>query len=254
MSTKLFSYNRFSKSGKALADGMGIKRIKHTGSRWKPCVYDTVINWGSSVLPDNLQGVIILNSPDKVVTATDKIAAFDALTVNEVPCPVYTTVHETALEWAEQGTVICRTLTRANSGRGIVVAYTPDQMVNAPLYTKYFKRADEYRVHVVRGEIIDVQRKMRKNDVPDEEINWCVRNHSNGFIFGRGGVVAPDVVLDASVKAVHALGLDFGAVDIGYNKHHNTAAVFEVNTAPGLEGSTLEKYIQSLTSLCNPVF
>ena len=38
------------------------------------------------------------------------------------------------------------------------------------------------------------------------------------------------------------LGLDFGAVDVIWNEHESKAYVLEINTAPGLEGSTVEDY------------
>jgi len=247
MVSKVYCWNRFSKSGKDLAEALGVRRIKHNGSRWRPRHDSVVLNWGSSSLPDTLRGATILNDPVRVAAASDKVKSFELFADSQVPCPEFTTSIETAREWAEGCVVVCRTLTRANSGRGIVLAHKPEEVVQAPLYTKYFKRADEYRVHVVHGEVVDVQRKMRKTDVPDDEVNWFVRNHANGFVFGRGGVNAPDCVVDAALRAVAALELDIGAVDVGHNNHYNTAVVFEVNTAPGLEGTTLENYVRALS-------
>jgi glutathione synthase/RimK-type ligase-like ATP-grasp enzyme len=43
-----------------------------------------------------------------------------------------------------------------------------------------------------------------------------------------------------AVHCVSALGLDFGAVDVIENKKGSW--ILEVNTAPGLEGQTLEVY------------
>jgi D-alanine-D-alanine ligase-like ATP-grasp enzyme len=42
--------------------------------------------------------------------------------------------------------------------------------------------------------------------------------------------------------------LDFGAVDIIYNAKRNECYVLEVNTAPGLEGTTVEKYATKFAS------
>lgn len=246
MINKVYCYNRFSRSGKAIADALGVRRLKHQGSKWRPRHDSVVLNWGSTDLPQYLIDTRIINNPGAVIHAADKLIAFCYLSEAGVPIPEFTTSRETAREWAQQGVVVCRTLTRASSGRGIVLAHSPEEVVQAPLYTKYFKRKDEYRVHVINQEVVDVQRKMRKMDVPDDQINWFVRNHCNGFVFGRGGVVAPDCVVDAARRAVAAIDLDFGAVDVGYNEHLNQAVVFEVNTAPNLEGTTLEKYIQAL--------
>ena len=54
-------------------------------------------------------------------------------------------------------------------------------------------------------------------------------------------MVISDTLKEAAVKAVNSLGLDFGAVDICEDEEGNPY-VFEVNTAPGIEGTTVEKY------------
>jgi glutathione synthase/RimK-type ligase-like ATP-grasp enzyme len=42
--------------------------------------------------------------------------------------------------------------------------------------------------------------------------------------------------------------LDFGGVDIGWNQRHG-AAVFEVNTAPGIEETSLQAYVEAFKTL-----
>lgn len=49
-------------------------------------------------------------------------------------------------------------------------------------------------------------------------------------------------MLEQSKLAVKACGLDFGAVDIIWNNHYQKAYVLEINTAPGLEGSSVDNY------------
>ena len=49
--------------------------------------------------------------------------------------------------------------------------------------------------------------------------------------------------------AIKALGLDFGAVDIIYNEAEDQHYVLEVNTAPGLEGTTLQKYTEAILEM-----
>ena len=115
----------------------------------------------------------------------------------------------------------------------------------APMYTMYIPKTTEYRIHVLGDKVIDVQEKKRNTEIPDDEVNWQIRNNCNGFIFARSDVVAPKCVSDNAVRAVSALGLDFGAVDIGYNAKRDKCRVYEVNTAPGLEGSTLDSYYRA---------
>jgi hypothetical protein len=114
----------------------------------------------------------------------------------------------------------------------------------------YFPGSDEYRIHVMLGKVIYVQRKaLRTDELRPDEPDFTIRNHDNGFIFTTGGIQAPDRVLDASIRAVAALGLDFGAVDIKYHQRRDAYAVLEINTAPGLTGSTIEAYTNTLNSV-----
>ncbi len=234
-------YKRWSGGAKALANKCGIlratpKQVERHGD------FDYIINWGNTTRRFNGEYV---NKPSAVATACNKLHSAAVFGNFGIPQPDYTTDIEVARAWYEDGdTIVSRTLLRANSGRGIVLATKADgtKIARAPLYTKYTKKAKEYRVHVLGGRVIDVQMKKKRQEVPNEEVNYQIRNACNGWVFCRGGVDAPAVVTDAAVRAVSVLGLDFGAVDIGLNAKRDTVAVYEVNTAPGLEGTTLDNY------------
>ena len=104
-------------------------------------------------------------------------------------------------------------------------------------------------MHVFNGEVIDVQRKARKIDVPDEEINWLVRSHDNGFIYAREGVERVPYLnrlKELALETAHLCSLSFGAVDIIYNQEGDRCYVLEINSAPGLEGTTLERYCEAM--------
>jgi D-alanine-D-alanine ligase-like ATP-grasp enzyme len=123
--------------------------------------------------------------------------------------------------------------------------------VSAPLYVKYIPKKDEYRVHVVRGEIIDIQRKGLREELKGTEgVNFKVRNLANGFVFVRNdGRTVPECVLTVGRQAVQALELDFGAADVIYNAQQNRAYAIEVNSAPGLQGTTIVNYTNALRNL-----
>ena len=87
---------------------------------------------------------------------------------------------------------------------------------------------------------MDVQQKRQRRAI--DGINFQIRSHDNGWVFCRRHVAPPTDVLTQAVSAVSVLGLDFGAVDVGWNERNQEATVYEVNTAPGLEGTTLEVY------------
>ena len=243
----VYPYKPASKSARELSRALGVKRIKHEGSRYKPGRHKTIINWGSSQMPEDLLLSTVLNHPQCVETASNKLSAFIAMTPG-VTLPPYTKSREKAIQWLSEGPVVCRTLLQGNSGRGIVIAETEQELVPAPLYVQYIKKKSEWRVHIFDGEVLLVQRKVKGPEAPDD-MNWRVRNHANGFIFQQNGINPPMSVITEADAAIRYLGLDFGAVDVIFNEHHNKAYVLEVNCAPGLEGTTLERYCNKIKSV-----
>lgn len=243
---KLFAYKPGSKSAKDLSRALGIKRLKHEGSRWKPRRGSVIINWGSSQLPARLVPCHILNNPLAVSVASNKLRFFQRLAGTGVRTPEFTT----DLPDNRDCLWLARTVLTGHSGAGIVLVEPGEPVPPAPLYVRYIKKQQEYRVHVFRGEVVDIQRKARDTSVPDEQVNWKIRNHGNGFIFARNeDHQAPEDVSTQACAAVRELGLDFGAVDVVYNGHENMAYVLEVNTAPGLTGSTLDGYVERFRGL-----
>jgi hypothetical protein len=176
---------------------------------------------------------------------TDKLTQLQRFLENGIATPEFTSDPAVARAWLTDGTsVMCRTLLRASEGRGIVPATGTDPLVPAPLYTKYFKKKREYRVHVFNGQVIGVQEKRKRKEVEGGDSR--IRNLANGYVFCREAVVEPTGLRDLAVRATAALGYSLGAVDIAFNEHHNQLVVFEVNAAPGMQGSTLENYANAI--------
>lgn len=244
MSKYLYPSNPRSLGARRLARELGIRRIAHEGSVFRGDPDKTVINWGATELPHMVAISNVINAPGAVELASNKLKFFEHM-FDENMTPQFTSTIDGAKRKTREGrTIVCRTILRGHSGNGIVIARTEDELVDAPLYVEYKKKADEYRVHVFRDRVFDVQRKARRLDIDDEDVNWQVRNHANGFIYQRENVNAPSIAIDAALKTVAAIGLDFGAVDIIWNAREERPYVLEVNTAPGLEGTTLERYAE----------
>lgn len=253
-------YKAGSLSAKALAESLGVKRFRLSDTNPRRG-NSHLINWGNSsnwwlrcfFTPS------VLNHPDAVRTASCKLSCFDKLEEQGVTIPEYFKTQEEAVQALSEDSshpIVCRTVLNGNSGVGIVIADTSEDVVQAPLYTRYIPKQDEYRVHVaITNEgprVFDVQKKARRLETPDEEVNWQVRNLEGGFVYKREGVnpgTVPESVLNEAMNAVQALGLDFGAVDVIWNQYRGTAYVLEVNTAPGLEGMTLIRYTQMVRHL-----
>lgn len=187
----------------------------------------------------------------KLHAGTPKDTQLNAFKAAAVECPDTTADRAVAAGWIAAGdSVMCRTLLRASEGRGIVVADSVDQLVQCRLYTRYVKKKAEYRVHVLNGQVLDVQVKRKRKGFEGER-DTKVRNLANGYVFCRDGITEPVGLRDLAVKATRAVGYDLGAVDIAYNERGNRLVVLEVNANPGMQGTTLEKYATAIINGIN---
>lgn len=236
---RIYPYKQGSKSACFLAEGLKGRVLKLEGSSFNPREGDVIINWGSSKCPFNYK----LNGEIAIQRAANKLESFKCLQEALVPIPDFATSPDT-VSW--EGMTVVRHKLTGHSGEGIELCLPGTELPKAPLYVQYIPKKDEYRVHVIGQSIIAVQRKARNRDV--EAPNWQVRNHANGFVFVRNEVNPPELVLDVSRRAITALGLDFGAVDVIWNEKKGGAYVLEVNTAPGLEGQTITDYVEGFRS------
>lgn len=203
-----------------------------------------VLNWGNAKYPLMKAPVQKwINPPEAVNTAIDKLRTFKALEKAGVLHVPFTTSKEAAAKWQAEGRTVFARTTKGRSGHGITVV-TPDvALPDSPLYTLYVKKLQEFRVHVIFNKVVDVAEKRRERG---EEHDTMIRSHERGWVFCRKDVVEPATLRETAVEAIKALGLDFGGVDIIWNKHQNKCYVLEINTAPGLEGTTLESYANAL--------
>jgi glutathione synthase/RimK-type ligase-like ATP-grasp enzyme len=245
---KIYPYKMASESAKALKDAIpNALRVAENGN-YRQRNSHLVLNWGNSNVPVWSNGTI-LNDPERVAIATDKLKTFMALD-GVVNLPEWTTVPSFAKLLLDEGKVLfARTKLNGHSGDGIVIIDSLDKFVDAPLYTVYKKKRSEYRVHVFNGEVIDVVEKRRSHQHDHDGEESMIRSHHNGWVFCRDNIQITDALKGIALNAITSLDLDFGAVDVIYNQRENTYYVLEVNTAPALTGTTLENYKNAITKL-----
>lgn len=248
---KLYPYKIGSESATELSTLLDIMRVKPDGN-YVPKIGHKIVNWGQGRLPNwndiaIRRGVSILNKPAAVNIAANKLMALQALKNAGVRIPDFTTSLAEAQRWLNNFNVVVeRHELRGNSGEGIrIVTLHDDEMEDslqyAPLYTKFIPKTAEFRVHVFRGEVLDyIEKKKLVGERRPANFNKYISSINYGWVFSRTGVMDVPEVRQLAIKAVAALGLDFGAVDIVYAD--GLPYVLEVNTAPGLSGITLVKY------------
>lgn len=223
--------------------------VSRNSKKYQPRWTDYVINWGCSKEWDwinntNKRGHGLCvnklnffqhikthnnNNPDKVVNI-----------------PEWTTDGQVAAGW--NYAYFARTILNGHSGQGIVQYGANEVPVKAPLYVKYKKKKHEYRVHFFKDKqgvvtVVDVTQKKRRKDA--EFLDNQIRNHKNGWVYAREAVTEPKDLRQQATNAALASDLDFGAVDLIWNEHEDTSYVLEINTAPGLVGTTLQKYVET---------
>lgn len=250
----LYIYSpRPSNGARELAEELGVRRLASNGTKVLSN-RDSVVNWGSTApLPVRTRAATIINTPEAIAEVSNKLTFFNKM--EEVRLgdrritPKFFTSRSDARDYlrAKGGAIVCRTVLNGSGGAGIVIAEAEGQLVEARLYTRYIPKQDEYRIHIMRGNVIDRQRKARR--LSEDNADWKVRNLENGFIYVRGDVRPPACVIDVAKKCMENLSLDFGAVDVVYNAQGNRAYVLEVNSAPGLEGQTVVNYANALRGI-----
>lgn len=230
-----------------LARGLNGQRIKCVGSTYRYQPDHIVINWGFT---GSFDGRITYNQPAGIRNASDKRRSFKCFSDAGVPTLDWTLDQGRAQELNRQGKRIYGRTASGMAGNGIVV-YEPYSIIGShELYTVGFNTHREFRIHVVGGKAVHTMEKKRIRNY-DGEPDVLVRSHRRGWVFCiRDLDPIPPAVQRAAIQAVEALGLDFGGVDIGLDRTHNVA-VFEVNTAPGLEGSTIPAYINRFKEMIN---
>ncbi len=241
----VYPYSMTSKSGKYLANALDAMRV-YPDRKYLPNKNDIIVNWGNGNVPNwslNYKKQII-NHWDNVCYAIDKRDSFDLMAKNGVRTPPFTKNPQEALKWLYDGSmVVGRAKVQATRGKGIVLMKAVADFVPCPLYTKYQKKLREFRIYVFQNAVLDFLEKRRDSDrLNAGTVNEFIRTEEEGWVFCRQNVHVPGDVGEQAVQAVKALGLIFGGVDVIWNDTTRLAHVLEVNTAPGIWGTTVTKY------------
>jgi hypothetical protein len=152
--------------------------------------------------------------------------------------------------------------------------------LGATYFRNYMDVKDEYRLHVFQGAVINAQKKTERSDMKKafaeqfsdkiknnaaktgkkldeatikhvlEDIggrqghaNQIIKSNTRGWKFSQIKLTSLNKDLqDLAVRAVEASGLDFAAVDC-VMLENGKPAIIELNTGPGLEGSSFNAYV-----------
>lgn len=220
-----------------------------------------VLNYGRSEYPiwymdARERGVTFINSPTAVGNSVDKRVCLELLSTAGVPTLEWSTdrkevygdlTTDYTIQW------LARTTVTGKQGKGIIpirggTEYGPEGQAwpGAPLYTRFYDKTHEFRVHVVNGKVVDyVQKKqmgaekLAKHGITEPDM--LLRNHKRGWVFARKNIIRSKVVEQLALDTVRVLGLDYGGVDILAKVEDGKvidAVVCESNSAPGMSSPT----------------
>lgn len=113
----------------------------------------------------------------------------------------------------------------------------------ADFYVRKEDITEEYRVHSFLGKSIRTGKKAHREGFARPSA-W-IRSWDGGWRIVYDGVKGRNEQRNLAHQAVAALGLDFGAVDIG-KLRDGRLIVLEVNRAPGIEGGTIDRYATAI--------
>jgi len=163
----------------------------------------------------------------------------------------FTTSVDTAYQWWLDGSVVFgRKYLNSSCGKGIVVYELGedenfDSTNPEPVYTKYKKKKREFRVHVFKDQVVAVVEKKRRSNYEGQR-DTKIRNLANGYVFCQSSTDHPVGLRELALAASKVSSSDFKGVDIGYNEKANDLFIIEVNSAPGIQGSNVDAYVNAI--------
>lgn len=202
------------------------------------------VNWGRATANTELN--------PNINTATNKRIMRELFQEQEVPSPQLCATELVARDWVMKGKTLIGRPDYHSRGRGYWFIRTTEDLTKALRGTRRKKAAThfmefveaehEVRVHIFKGKSIRISEKSFFTNDRGERDYTTIKPTVNVKYARR-----------AAKKAVEALGLDFGAVDV-LVKSDGTPYVLEVNAAPGLGGSMPRLYADTFERWQNGEF
>lgn len=181
--------------------------------------------------------------------SVNKIQQYEWFKQQGISALEFTTNIAQAGAWLDDGkTVFGRKYLNSSCGKGIVIAEDGEsgyKLVGCPVFTLYKKKKREFRVHVFMDTVVSVVEKRKKTGWTDQR-DTKVRNLANGYIFCQQVENEPAGLRELALAAAKVSPSDFRGVDIGYNERNDELFIIEVNSAPGITGTNIHKYVEGI--------
>lgn len=275
-------------TGKRIAEALKVEHGKK-----KPAAAQKgriIIGWGCKTKDKVTFGAndVILNHPDNIRTNRNKLMTLEVLKKAGVPVADFMTADKALASLdAARGAMGLPLVGRKKfhqGGKDFWTCLTRGQVQRAikngaEYFQNYLAIETEYRLHVFQGEVINMQKKVERDDLETAYVeqhgnriqniaeknnvkldkttaeyvlknlgkrqghaDQIIKSNTRGWKFSQIKTANKELQ-EAAVNAVKAIGLDFGAVDCCLTENGNPF-VIEVNTGPGLQGTPFDAYIE----------
>jgi len=255
------------KSAKRLADALDVPALHHTEA--SNFTGGPLLRWGSyRKVP--IKPTLEINSRSSLRAYRNRFEQLLILAQSGVIVPWFTSDYDTVVDYCRSPAEIKKFLMRDfpedrqnTGGKGITIH---NDIHSVPphghdMYMAFVPKYRQFRVHITvdatrtrevihESEVILNSSGHIESFTPDSELRNSIPvwNLSTGFIYRYVQGERPNGVISQAKKAVAALSLDFGAVDVIVDPNM-TPFVLEVNTAPALAGPTLAWYATRFSPL-----
>lgn len=268
----IYVYCRRASDGAALlAKELGGQRIRQfdgvnfirKGKKLALADGDVVICWGDQAPEDVAKGknVKFLNNvkAEHLKMATNKYEAAQALINAGVPTvDVYhrdyfggnVVGNKTARENLKAQGYMPRKRDHVGGNDLLADDTIPDYWVRMDTFT------DEFRIHSFAGKSIRAGKKVYRDGFSLNGANGTIkanpkiRSYDGGWKISYDDFKSTSAMRTIAHKAVAALGLTFGAVDVA-RRPDGKFVVLEVNRAPGIEGNSIRSYAEVIKRWIN---
>ncbi len=251
--------------GKSLKQKLGKKFIALKGFRLikrqniKPG--DFLVRWGTTRNKEKddmflSRGAEILNPADSILRNTNKLRSLklfkeaglnvakiftDKYSIDRFPVLGRDRNHHGGLD-----IVIVK-------GNNILELNNFDKIPDKDFYVEYIPSSAEYRVHVFNNRVARVTKKVfRGHDREGNEISEKMMIKNDTYGWGHQHIEMEEFskeFQEAALKAVRAIGLGFGAVDLLISAVNGKPYILEVNSCPRLNSIGLDIYTEMISSL-----
>jgi len=182
--------------------------------------------------------------------SVDKLTQYQWFKEQGLSALVFTNSTAEAQEWLNscKVPVFGRKYLNSSCGKGIVVFEPGDGIGPAgicPVYTQYKKKKREFRVHIFKEKVVAVTEKRRRVGFEGQR-DTKIRNLENGYVFCQTVTREPVGLRELALAASRVSVSDFKGVDIGYNERNNDLFIIEVNSAPGVAGTNISRYVEAI--------